>query len=364
MAWTLYHAPVLEAPYAHVAHTARSVPGVHTLFREATDRLTVRLVRSQRQRRRIRIGSVAPVFDVSSFTVKGQYFSHVPYEPGATAAVLGFLHPGGVFVDIGANTGYFTILAALRVGPRGHVVAFEPNPVVARRLKDQVQENAVGDRVTVGGVAIADRGLPLGNAAQQGLPAGRELRDARTQIRHGSLRGNGELPVGGDLTPEADQLASVLGLGRFEETPFEPGAQRLGMFESVVERCDLLAGRCQLFVEKPLPASMVGLPRGCLRHERAGPMGFCAGFVHPCAHLLHPAFEEKDTMRVVTGHIRGRVCQLLSVSHDRTTDGIFGVVPALKWNALTIQQEARSSSRRIATARCFEPFRAVARLTD
>ena len=53
-------------------------------------------------------------------------------------------------------------------------------------------------------------------------------------------------------------------------------------------------------------------------------------------------------MRVVTGHIRGRVCQLLSLPHDRTTDGIFDVVPALEWNALTIQQEARSSSRQHA----------------
>jgi FkbM family methyltransferase len=157
MAWTLYHAPVLEVPYAHVAHAARSVPGLHTLFREATDRLTVRLVRTQRQRRRVRIGSVAPLFDVSSFTVKGQYFSHVPYEPGATAAVLSFLKPGAVFVDIGANTGYFTILAALQVGPLGRVVAFEPNPVVSQQLKEQVEQNAVSDRVTVGGVAIADR---------------------------------------------------------------------------------------------------------------------------------------------------------------------------------------------------------------
>jgi FkbM family methyltransferase len=157
MAWTLYHAPLLEAPYAHVAHAARAVPGLHTLFREATDRLTVRLVRGQRHRRRVRIGSVAPVFDVSSFTVKGQYFSRVPYEPGATAAVLSVLNPGGIFIDIGANTGYFTILAALRVGAQGRVVAFEPNPVVARQLKEQVDQNAVGDRVTVGGVAIADR---------------------------------------------------------------------------------------------------------------------------------------------------------------------------------------------------------------
>jgi len=157
MAWTLYHAPALEAPYAHAAHAARHVPGLHTLFREATDRLTVRLVNGRRQCRRVRIGPVAPVFDVSGFTVKGQYFSRVPYEPGATGAVLRFLEPGGVFVDIGANAGYFTILAALRVGVSGRVYAFEPNPSVRQQLRRHVDLNAAGTQVTIADVALADR---------------------------------------------------------------------------------------------------------------------------------------------------------------------------------------------------------------
>ncbi len=115
-AWTLYRAPALETPYAYAAHAALGVPGVHTLFRETTDRLVARLVSGNRALRRVRIGPVAPVFDVSSFTVKGQYFAHVTYEPGATGAVLNDLRDGDVFVDVGANSGYFTVLAALRVG--------------------------------------------------------------------------------------------------------------------------------------------------------------------------------------------------------------------------------------------------------
>jgi FkbM family methyltransferase len=157
MAWTLYHVPVLEAPYAHAAHAARSVPGLHTLFREATDRLSVRLVKGRRQCRRVRIGTVAPLFDVSSFTIKGQYFSHVPYEPGATQAVLRLLEPGGVFVDVGANAGYYTVLAALRVGPGGRVFSFEPNPAVLRQLESHVALNDVRDLVTIADVAVADR---------------------------------------------------------------------------------------------------------------------------------------------------------------------------------------------------------------
>jgi FkbM family methyltransferase len=100
---------------------------------------------------------VEPLFDVSSFTVKGQYFAHVPYEPGATEALLRILEPGCVFVDVGANAGYFTVLAGLRVGPSGRVVAFEPNPAVRAQLRHHVAINGITDRVAIEEVALADR---------------------------------------------------------------------------------------------------------------------------------------------------------------------------------------------------------------
>lgn len=155
-AWTLYHAPVLEGAYAYAAHAALTVPGVHTVFRETTDRLVARLARAHRADRRVEIGSVSPVFDVSSFTVKGRYFARVTYEPGATDAVLTTLSEGDVFVDIGANSGYFTVLAALRVGARGRVFAFEPNPTVRAQLQRHIELNAIADRVAVSDLALAD----------------------------------------------------------------------------------------------------------------------------------------------------------------------------------------------------------------
>ena len=157
MAWTLYHAPALEKPYAHAAHAARRVPGLHTLFRETTDRLTVRLIGGRREFRRMRFGPVSAVFDVSNFTVKGHYFAHVPYEPKATEMLLNSLEPGAVFVDIGANTGYFTVLAALRVDSAGHVFAFEPNPSVRDQLQRHLEVNGINNRVTVSDIALADR---------------------------------------------------------------------------------------------------------------------------------------------------------------------------------------------------------------
>jgi FkbM family methyltransferase len=156
VAQVVHTVPALHRPYAVAAFACSHVPGVHTLFREATRQLSRQLRDSGRNIRSIRIGDVVMNFDVTDFTVQGCYFSRVPYEPGATSLVLA-LAPGQVFVDIGANSGYFTILAGSRVGRRGRVFAFEPNPVVKRRLQRHVDVNHLSDRVEVSSLAITDR---------------------------------------------------------------------------------------------------------------------------------------------------------------------------------------------------------------
>ena len=47
-------------------------------------------------------------------------------EPEQSEALLGILKPGDIFFDIGANVGYYTLLASKRIGNKGLVYAFEP----------------------------------------------------------------------------------------------------------------------------------------------------------------------------------------------------------------------------------------------
>jgi FkbM family methyltransferase len=47
-------------------------------------------------------------------------------EPEQTQRFVTALHPGQVLFDIGANVGYYTLLGSRLVGPKGHVMAFEP----------------------------------------------------------------------------------------------------------------------------------------------------------------------------------------------------------------------------------------------
>jgi FkbM family methyltransferase len=51
------------------------------------------------------------------------------------------LTPGATFYDIGANIGFFALLAARLVGPHGHVVAFEPVTESAASLRGSAASN-------------------------------------------------------------------------------------------------------------------------------------------------------------------------------------------------------------------------------
>ncbi|HEY7328465.1 MAG TPA: FkbM family methyltransferase [Gemmataceae bacterium] len=62
-------------------------------------------------------------------------------EPDMQEALHHLLRPGMSFYDIGANVGFFTILAAKLVGPTGRVVAFEPVNANAHWLEHNLKLN-------------------------------------------------------------------------------------------------------------------------------------------------------------------------------------------------------------------------------
>ena len=65
------------------------------------------------------------------------------YEQAKVQALREFLKPGATFIDIGANKGDFTVLAASIVGPSGRVIAIEPDPNNFSWLRRSVEENAI-----------------------------------------------------------------------------------------------------------------------------------------------------------------------------------------------------------------------------
>ena len=71
------------------------------------------------------------------------------FEPLETEWLLEHLRPGDHFVDVGANIGYFSVLAAKRVGALGRVSSFEPVPAVRAMLLESLAESRVTDLVHV-----------------------------------------------------------------------------------------------------------------------------------------------------------------------------------------------------------------------
>jgi len=67
--------------------------------------------------------------------------THGVYEPFETNLFLKEIKPGQTVVDVGANIGYYTLLAARLVGPEGKVYAFEPDPTNFALLQKNVEAN-------------------------------------------------------------------------------------------------------------------------------------------------------------------------------------------------------------------------------
>jgi FkbM family methyltransferase len=63
------------------------------------------------------------------------------YEPHVTAVLRQLLKPDMIFLDIGANIGYFTLLAASIVGENGRVLSFEPVPANIQLLQQSIAAN-------------------------------------------------------------------------------------------------------------------------------------------------------------------------------------------------------------------------------
>jgi FkbM family methyltransferase len=90
------------------------------------------------------------------------------WEPKLTGIIMKSLPTGGVFIDVGAHIGYYSLLASRRVGAAGRVVAVEPNPETLQRLRRNLALNDSGN-ITVEEMACTDRETTL-----QFFPAGIE----------------------------------------------------------------------------------------------------------------------------------------------------------------------------------------------
>ncbi len=65
------------------------------------------------------------------------------YEPHDSSLVRNYLKPGMTVMDIGANIGYYSLMASQIIGPAGRVFSFEPNPELGRNLEQTIRDNHI-----------------------------------------------------------------------------------------------------------------------------------------------------------------------------------------------------------------------------
>jgi FkbM family methyltransferase len=124
-----------------------------------------------------------PISGVGSQVTRTIYERGV-YEPEATRAFVELVKSGTVVVDVGAQFGYYTLMAAKRVGRGGKVLTFEPKTWVRHILSANVHINFY-DNVEIFPYALFSRSERLNLIEHQSriLTNGDELRERTEEVQ-------------------------------------------------------------------------------------------------------------------------------------------------------------------------------------
>jgi FkbM family methyltransferase len=107
------------------------------------------------------------------------------WELWCTMAVARYVRPGMRCLDVGASTGYYTVLLAALTGEEGYVQAWEPAEFARECLHCTVELNGFEERVEIVAAAASDGFAPCGAArlvyiSPRNLGSA-EVRDALTE---------------------------------------------------------------------------------------------------------------------------------------------------------------------------------------
>lgn len=140
-----------EQALALSCHAIQWLPtGRRSLFRAC------HLLTGRPSRFPMRVDGIWFMVDCGDWDVAMRVALDQAYEPAVAALFLANVHPGHVVFDVGANKGFYTLLAVQRVGSAGKVVAYEPDPRNIRDIEDDARLNDFPNLI-VRGIALAAR---------------------------------------------------------------------------------------------------------------------------------------------------------------------------------------------------------------
>jgi FkbM family methyltransferase len=147
------------------------------------------------------------------------------YEPSNTAVVRSYLERGDVFVDVGANIGYFTVLAAKLVGATGKIFAFEPHPKAREQLNRNLALNGLTNVKVSSKAASSENGKHILYIAREDISLSNTrqwLAPGYDQVVVQTARIDDELPAEtkvkmAKIDVEGDEFSALLGMSSIIE---------------------------------------------------------------------------------------------------------------------------------------------------
>lgn len=108
------------------------------------------------------------------------------FDPNDLAILASHVTPGFCFIDLGANVGLYSLMAARLAGPDARILAVEPHPIAARRLRANIALNGFDIAVAQTAVAdydgLLDLAVDSNNIGATTVRAGRRVRGRRQRI--------------------------------------------------------------------------------------------------------------------------------------------------------------------------------------
>lgn len=208
------------------------------LFREAVYRIYRQAARERPQRIRA-VTDWGGVFDCDTRdSIQTRILLFGVWEPALTTLLLHDLMPGDLVIDVGANIGYFSVLAGRLVGGSGRVVAIEPSPIIAAALQKTIELNGLSN-VEIIAAAASDR------ASSVRVYAGPPENRGSTSVSRRSVG-----PV--EATVRADTLENLITTTRLHQArliKIDVEGSEGRILESLLPHLALLTERSEIVVE-------------------------------------------------------------------------------------------------------------------
>jgi FkbM family methyltransferase len=83
------------------------------------------------------------------------------YEESNLAVLMSYARHDTVFIDIGANLGFFAVQLARRIFKHGRVHAFEPHPFLSKLLHRSIHLNGLNDAVRIHNFGLSDANIEM-----------------------------------------------------------------------------------------------------------------------------------------------------------------------------------------------------------